>query len=99
MANREKRAQEFMNRMADTVIKKMDERQKNEDEKIRRYEMEKELRDRLEDEKKMKRQKMSQAQMREFLGKQIDERKEREKMEKALNDEQAYMWRKDAQNY
>ena len=28
---RERRAQEFMNKMADTVIKKMDQRQKEED--------------------------------------------------------------------
>lgn len=49
---RERRAQEFMNKMADTVIKKMDDRQKEEDDKIRRYEMEKELRERMDDERK-----------------------------------------------
>ena len=57
---REKRAQEFMNRMADTVIKNMDERQREEDEKIRRYEMEKEMRERMEDEKKFNRVKTEQ---------------------------------------
>jgi hypothetical protein len=41
-----------MNRMADTVIKSMDDRQRDEEDKIRRYEMEKELRERMEDEKK-----------------------------------------------
>lgn len=40
--------------MADTVIKDMDNRQKDEDNKIRRYEMEKELRERMEDERRMK---------------------------------------------
>lgn len=69
MKNRENRAQEFMNRMADTVIKKMDERQRDEDDKIRRYEMEKEMRDRLEDERRMNQVKNNQAQMREFLAK------------------------------
>jgi hypothetical protein len=54
---REKRAQEFMNRMADTVIKNMDERQRDEDDKIKRYEMEKEMRERMEDEKKYNRTK------------------------------------------
>ena len=96
MKNRESRAQDFMNRMADTVIKKMDQRQKNEDEKIRKYEMEKELRDRLEDERRMNAQKQNQAQMRDFLAKQVEERKHREKLEKALNDEQADMWHKDS---
>lgn len=47
---REQRAQEFMNRMADTVIKNMDNRTREEEEKIRRYEMEKELRERMADE-------------------------------------------------
>jgi hypothetical protein len=41
-----------MNRMADTVIKNMDDRARDEEDKIRRYEMEKEMRERLEDEKR-----------------------------------------------
>ena len=41
-----------MNRMADTVIKNMDDRARDEEDKIRRYEMEKEMRERMEDEKK-----------------------------------------------
>ena len=51
---RERRAQEFMNKMADTVIRKMDDRQKEEDDKIRRYETEKELRERMDDERRFK---------------------------------------------
>ena len=50
MKAREQRAQEFMNRMADTVIKNMDNRTREEEEKIRRYELEKELRERMADE-------------------------------------------------
>ena len=41
-----------MNRMADTVIKIMDSRAREEEEKIRRYELEKELRERKTDEAK-----------------------------------------------
>ena len=41
-----------MNRMADTVIKQMDEKAQEEEIKIRRYEMEKELRERLEDQRR-----------------------------------------------
>lgn len=73
--------------MAGTVIKQMDERQKEEDEKIRKYEMEKEMRDRLEDERRMRAIKEQQDQMRGFLSRQMDEKKHRERMEKALNDE------------
>ena len=96
---REQRAQEFMNRMADTVIKTMDDKQREEEDKIRRYEMEKEMRERLEDEKKMKKIKDEQRRMRDFLGKQMDEKKHRENLERALNDEQAVMWKQDQRNY
>jgi hypothetical protein len=37
--------------------------------------------------------------MRDFLGKQMDEKKHRENLEKALNDEQAVMWKHDQRNY
>ena len=96
---RERRAQDFMNRMADTVIKKMDARNRQEEDKIRRYELEKEMRDRMEDERRQHKQKSHQQEMRQFLAKQVDERKKREEIEKALNDEQAVMWSKDAKNY
>ena len=49
-----------MNRMADTVIKNMDERARDEEDKIRRYEMEKEMRERMEDEKRFNRMKTEQ---------------------------------------
>ena len=42
--DRERRAQDYMNKMADIVLKQMDERANEEELKIRRYEMEKELR-------------------------------------------------------
>lgn len=49
-----------MNRMADTVIKSMDDKQREEEEKIRRYEMEKEMRERAEDERKFNKVKSEQ---------------------------------------
>ena len=44
MKSREARAQEFMNKMADNVLKKMEARQNFEDNMISRYEQEKEMR-------------------------------------------------------
>lgn len=85
--------------MADTVIKSMDQKQLDEENKIRRYEMEKELRERMEDERRFRKVKDGQQDMRSFLFKQLEEKKEREKMEKLLNDEQAHMWKQDKQNY
>lgn len=96
---REQRAQEFMNKMADTVIRKMDDKAKEEEDKIKRYEMEKELRERMEDERKYKKVKTEQERMRDFLGKQMEDKKRKEVMEKDLNDEQAHMWKTDQKNY
>jgi hypothetical protein len=79
--------------MADTVIKNMDDRQKEEEDKIRRYEMEKELRERMDDERRFNKVKSEQQRMRDFLNKQMEEKKHREGLEKALNDEQATMWK------
>ena len=42
MKSREARAQEFMNKMADSVINKMNQKQQWEDEMIARYEKERE---------------------------------------------------------
>mmetsp|Transcript_7280 Transcript_7280/g.5561 ORF Transcript_7280/g.5561 Transcript_7280/m.5561 type:complete len:115 (-) Transcript_7280:109-453(-) len=61
--------------------------------------MEKELRERMEDERKMKNMRDTQKTMAHFLFKQMGEKKTREQMEKALNDEQAFMWDQDKKNY
>ncbi len=88
-----------MNRMADTVIKNMDSRARQEEEKIRKYELEKELRERMADEAKNNKHKTEQQRMRDYLAKQMEEKRLRELQEKALNDEQANMWSKDFKNY
>jgi hypothetical protein len=49
-----------MNRMADTVIKTMDNKARDEEEKIRRYELEKEIRERMADEAKINKIKQEQ---------------------------------------
>lgn len=99
IAERERRAQEFMGRMADTVIKNMDAKQREEEEKIRQYELEKEMADRRHDTRAQKRREEEKRKMREFLAKQVEDKKKKEKIEKELNDEQAQMWKRDRENY
>lgn len=99
IADREKRAQEFMGRMADTVIKNMDLKQKEEEDKIRQYEQDKETADRRYDERAQRKLADEKQRMREFLAKQVEDKKRREKIEKELNDEQAHMWQRDRENY
>ncbi len=99
LAERERRAQDFMGRMADTVIKNMDQKQREEEEMIRQYELQKEMQDRRHDEKAYRKREDEKLRMREFLANQVEEKKRRERIEKELNDEQANMWKRDRANY
>ena len=67
--------------------------------KIKNYEMEKEMRDRMADIQRAEKKKHDQKAMKDFLFRQHEEKKRREAAEKALNDEQAVMWREDKVNY
>lgn len=61
--------------------------------------MEREMRLRMEDERRADRDRREKEEMRKLLAKQMDEKRQREAAEKALNDEQAVIWRKDKENY
>ena len=61
--------------------------------------MEKEMRARLEDERRAERDRKEKQQMRSLLSRQMQEKQLREQVEKAENDEQAVIWRTDKDNY
>jgi hypothetical protein len=71
MKQREQRAQDFMNKMADNVLSKMNEKQKQEDAMLMRYENEKEMRQRQLEERRANRAKEEQERMRNFLARQV----------------------------
>ena len=78
MKERERRAQEFMNKMADSVINKMNAKQQWEDEMIARYEKEREQYQRNMEQKRLERLKLDQKNMSNFLNQQMMEKKQRE---------------------
>lgn len=88
-----------MNRMASTVIAQQNQRQATEDANIQKYEMEKEMRMRIEDEKKKELIQKRKSEMRSYLNNQVAEKKVRDGKEKSLNDEQAGMWSNDRALY
>ena len=96
---RERRAQEFMNRMAGTVIKNQADKQRDEDNNMQRYAMEREMRLRMEEQKKAEREAIEKAEMRALLAKQMDEKERREQRMKGNIDEQAVIWARDKENY
>jgi len=95
---REERQQMFMNRMADTVIKEMDNKAAEEEMKIRKWELERELAERRAEEIKLKRKKEGNEACKKHLFIQMEERKRREKEEHERNQEQAHIWAKDREN-
>lgn len=88
-----------MNTLASDVITKQQDRKRMEDDNLARYEMEKEMRARMADEQRMLREQAEKAEMRKLLAQQMDEKRMREAAERALNDEQAVIWKKDKENY
>jgi hypothetical protein len=96
---RERRAQQFMNNLASKVITKQQTKKQAEDEMLAKYEHDREMRLRQEDERRMQREANDKQRMRDLLNKQMQEKKEREAAEKAHNDEQAMIWRRDKENY
>jgi len=64
---REARAQNFMNTLASEVISKQQNRIRNEQEMLLQYEMEREMRARLEDERRADRDRKEKEQMRILL--------------------------------
>ena len=73
--------------MADNVLGKMEEKQRQEDMMLQRYENERELRQRQLEERRMLRKKQEQEKMREFLAQQVADKKAREQSDKANIDQ------------
>lgn len=95
IAAREQRAQEFMNRMADGVLKDMDQAQRREDQMIQKYQRDREMRLRREEEKKARQAQRNKDKMKATLAKQEEEKRKRQEDDKAHHNEQAVMWKKE----
>lgn len=78
-----------MNKMADGVLAKMSQKQKHEEEMLMRYENERENRMRQLEDRRAQRVKDEQRKMRDFLAKQMAEKKDRESTDKENINQQA----------
>ena len=80
---REQRAQAFMNRLADTVLKDMDVAQRKEEENIAKYVLEKEKKMRRADAKKAKAMAKTKEEIKMELHKQSEDKIKRQMAEKS----------------
>lgn len=92
---RENRAQAFMNRMADGVLKELDNIQKKEDEMISKYERQREMKLRREEELKAKKAEKLKQQIILTLQEQEADKKKREQELKTDMNKQADMWKRE----
>jgi hypothetical protein len=96
---REERQQHLMARMADTVLKEQKQKNLEEDLMLLRQIEEKELLDKSEDERRLLQLQKQKNEIRKILDKQVEEKNKRKVYEKKSQDEQADMWKKDAEEF
>ena len=99
MKAREERQQLLMARMADTVLKEQKQKNLEEDLMLLRQIEEKEILDKQEDERRAAQLNRQKQEIRKILDKQVEEKKKRKVNEKKSQDEQADMWKKDADEF
>lgn len=96
---REERQQLLMARMADTVLKEQKLKNHEEDLLLLRQIEEKELLDKAEDERRMLQLQKQKQDIRKILDRQVEDKNHRKVNEKRSQDEQADMWKKDADEF
>ena len=96
---REERQQHLMARMADTVLKEQKQKNLEEDLLLLRQIEEKEVLDKTEDERRVLMAQRQKQEIRKILDKQVQEKTKRKVSEKKSQDEQADMWKKDAEEF
>lgn len=84
-----------MNRMADGVLKDMDEAQRREEEIIAKYQRDREMKQRRDEEKKARQALRNKEKMKATLAKQEEEKRRRQADDKTHFNEQAVMWKKE----
>ena len=95
IAAREKRAQEFMNKMADGVLAELDNIQKKEDEMIQKYERQKEMKLRQKEDQKARKANKEKEEMIKTLAEQSKFKRANENEWKTDLNQQANMWKKE----
>lgn len=92
---KERRIQMLMSNMASSTIQEMDRKKMEDEENVARHREEAELRDKLDEQQRIRMVKDNQEDMRNFLKKQMKEKKAKAVTDKKEDYKQAEMWKKD----
>ncbi len=89
----------FAQNAIENILKKREEKLKEDEKKIDKYLAEKELRAQKEENDAFIKKKQNQKMIRDFYDKQVKEKKERELYEKNIDKVQAEIWKKDTDTF
>jgi hypothetical protein len=96
---REKKTQELMVTMADTVLKDLAEKRRHEDELLAQHQREKDLHEQLDENARLQRIRDNQAQLRGYLHQQMEDKAKLTQQERELNVQQAAVWKANLAEY
>jgi len=97
--NKERKANEFSKKMAETVIKDMEDRFKGEEEAIRKYQHERNIRENVDEENKKMAIHHGKKEIKKFLDMQVEEKRKINDFDRSLNTEQARIWKTDVAKF
>ena len=93
--NIENKASNFLAKMSQTVLKDIENKNKEENEKMKKYLIEKENKLLIKEKEKLEQIKNNKKEMKAFLDKQVDEKGKERDFQQSLNKEQAKVWNLD----
>lgn len=93
--NIENKASNFLAKMSQTVLKDIENKNKEENEKMKKYLIEKENKLLIKEKEKLEQIKNNKKEMKAFLDKQVDEKRKERDFQQSLNKEQAKVWNLD----
>ena len=93
--NIEMKANDFLSKIGKTVLKEIEEKNRQEEEKMKKYLEQKEERTILREKQKLEEIRLQKLNMRSFLDKQVEEKRRQKEFDKYLNSAQANIWNTD----
>ena len=93
--NIEGKANNFLAKVSATVLKDVENKNRLENERIKKYEQEKEARLVAKEKEKLEQIKRNKKEMKLFLDKQLEEKRKERDFQEMLNKEQARIWNRD----
>lgn len=96
---RKEKQEKFVDKMANDVYGKVLEKNREEEQKVQRYVEEKNIKARIDEERKLKKLKQEQNDIRDTLARQMKDKQNKESIDKEVIEEQAKLWRLDREQF